>query len=82
MVAEGVQISRDWNIPDITETDVQISKLGWKSLVKSEAKNQNSKLLSDMMRKSSKLEAIQDEEYGEKEYLKEMTCMMPELTFH
>ena len=72
MVAEGVQISRDWNIPDITEPDVQISKLGWKNVVKSEAKNQNSKLLSDMIKKTSKLEEIKDDEYGEKKYLKEM----------
>ena len=72
LVAEGVQISRDWNIPDISEPDIQISKLEWKNVVKKEAKNQNSKLLSDMIKKSSKLEEIKDEEYCEKKYLTEM----------
>ena len=60
MVAEGAQISTDWNIPDITEPNVRISKERWKNVVKSEAKNQNSTLLSGMMKNSSKLEKIKE----------------------
>ena len=65
LVAEGDEIARDWNIPDILEPNVQISKLGLKTILKSEAKVQNAKLLSSMMKESSKFENIKEESYGE-----------------
>ena len=81
LVAEGVQISKDWNVPDITESDVIVSKVGWKTQLKNEAKKQNSKLLSDMIKKSSKLEELRNEEYGEKDYLRKMSMHDARINF-
>jgi hypothetical protein len=81
LVAECDEIARDWNIPDILEPNVQISKLGLKTILKSEAKVQNAKLLSGMMKESSKLEIIKEESYGEKSYLTEMNLPDARMNF-
>ena len=63
------------------EPNVQISKLGLKTILKSEAKLQNAKLLSSMMKESSKLENIKEESYGEKSYLTEMNLPDARMNF-
>ena len=66
------KIANDWQIPDITKPEVQISKVEWKNLLKKESKVQNYKLLQEKIKKSSKLELMKNEIYGEKPYLTEM----------
>ena len=63
------------------EPNVQISKLGLKTSLKSEAKAQNAKLLSSMMKESSKLENIKEESYGEKSYLTEINLPDARMNF-
>ena len=63
------------------EPNVQISKLGLKTSLKSEAKAQNAKSLSSMMKESSKLENIKEESYGEKSYLTEMNLPDARMNF-
>ena len=47
LVAECKQLSNDWQVPDITEPGCNISKVEWKTMLKKEAKFQNSKWLME-----------------------------------
>ena len=72
LVAECKKISNDWQVPDITEPGCNISKVEWKTMLKKEAKVQNSKWLMERIKKSSKLEVMKNEDYGGKSYIAEM----------
>ena len=72
LVAECKDITKQWQIPDITESGNELSKCEWKSILKSGAKTQNCKILQERICKSSKLEVMKGEKYGEKPYVTEM----------
>ena len=55
LVAECKDITKQWQIPDITESGNELSKCEWKSILKSGAKTQNCKILQERICKSSKL---------------------------
>ena len=72
LVAECKEIAKQWKIPDITESRHELSKCEWKNILKSEAKAQNCQILQEKILKSSKLEVMKNETYGEKSYVTEM----------
>ena len=72
LVAECKKIAKEWQIPDITESGQDQTKYEWKNLLKKEAKTQNCKILQEKIQRSSKLEKMKNENYGEKSYISEM----------
>ena len=71
LVAECKKIAKEWQIPDITESGQDQTKYEWKNLLKKEAKTQNCKILQEKIQRSSKLEKMKNENYGEKSYISE-----------
>ena len=53
--------------------ETNISKNEWKCILRKESKQQNGKLLTELVNKSSKLEVMKYESFEEKKYLTEMT---------
>ena len=74
-------IIKEWGIPDITKDENKVSRNQWKNIVKKEARNQNGKALSEMIKKSSKLENLKHESYEEKPYLTAMSMHDARMNF-
>ena len=81
LVSECVDIMEEWEITDITQGKDNFSKQQWKTKVKNGAIQQNSKLLSKEIEKSSKLEVMKTENYGEKPYITEMNMHDARINF-
>ena len=71
LVAECGLILKQWNLKDIF-TEENSTKSQWKNAVKKEAKVQNEDNLRKIIKKSSKLEIMKGESYGEKPYISDM----------
>ena len=80
-MSECNKIMHEWEIPDITRMEGDISRNQWKTIVKKEALKQNSKVLSEMIRKCSKLEIMKQEKYEEKPYLTAMSMHDAQVNF-
>ena len=69
LVTECGENLKQWNLKDIFE---KCTKSQWKNSVKKEAKVQNEDKLRKLIKKSSKLEIMKGESYGEKSYISDM----------
>ena len=78
LVAECEEILKQWNLNDIFEN---CTKSQWKSAVKKEAKLKNEDKLRTLIKKSSKLEVLKGESYGEKSYISDMKMQDARMNF-
>ena len=78
LVTECGDILKRWNLKDIFERS---TKSQWKVAVKKEAKVKNEDKLSALIKKSSKLEILKGESYGEKSYLSDMKMQDARINF-
>jgi hypothetical protein len=80
LVDECGSILKQWNLKNIF-TEENSTKSQWKNAVKKEAKVQNEDNLRKMIKKSSKLEIMKGESYGEKPYISDMNMQDARVNF-
>ena len=78
LVTECGEILKQWNLKDIFE---KCTKSQWKNSVKKEAKVQNEDKIRKLIKKSSKLEIMKGESYGEKSYISDMKMQDARVNF-
>ena len=75
-------ILEQWDVPNILKESHQLTKCQWKTILNKEAKVQNGKLLSKIMKQGySKLEAMKSEIYEEKPYITAMSMYDARINF-